>query len=90
MDAPDDHDMDSLENFDMGALDNPTPRALVPTPKEPVHYDSINDIPIPLRHTLVRLSRDHDMTDARIAELFFLPVEWVIMFTQTPPGSPHH
>jgi len=74
----------------MNALDNPTPRALVPTPKTKIHYDNVNDIPVPLRHTLVRLSRDHQLTDARIAELFFLPVEWVSLFTQTPFGSPTH
>ena len=59
-------------------------------PSEPqMDYSSPNDLPFPLRQKLVELRRK-GMPIAKIAALFFLPVEWVVLFVETPPGSTEH
>lgn len=80
----------SVEENSMNDKDDSPAYQNVQAPKSAVHYADINELPIPVRLTLVRLSREQKMSDTDIAKHFSLPVEWVMMFTQTPPGSPEH
>jgi hypothetical protein len=52
-------------------------------------YQTIEDLPLPLRQQLVELRRK-GMPIPEIADFFSLPVEWVHLFVETPPGSPEH
>lgn len=52
-------------------------------------YNSIDELPLPLRAQLVVLARK-GMSNQKIADFFTLPVEWVQMFVECPPGSPEH
>lgn len=59
-------------------------------PLAPVQpYTSIDELPLPLRAKLIELSRK-GMTIPEIATFFSLPVEWVHLFVECPPGSPEH
>ena len=55
-----------------------------------IPYADVNEIPIPLRHTMIKLSRVHGMSAAAIAKHFELPVQWVMLFVDTQPGSTEH
>jgi hypothetical protein len=55
----------------------------------PAAYNSINDLPIALRRSLVRMHRD-GMSHRQIAHHHALPVQWVQLFVETPPGARHH
>jgi hypothetical protein len=57
--------------------------------KPPLNYVRPNDIPVPLRAKLVELRRQ-GMPAAEIARIFELPLEWVLLFVETPPGSTEH
>ena len=59
-----------------------------PLPPVP-SYNSIDELPLPLRAKLIELSRK-GMNNQQIATFFALPVEWVQLFTECPPGSPEH
>jgi hypothetical protein len=56
---------------------------------EPAAYKSINDLPIALRRSLARMHRD-GMSHLQIAHHHALPVQWVQLFVETPPGASHH
>ncbi len=58
-------------------------------PDTQMDYSSPNDLPLPLRQKLVELRRT-GMPIHEIARLFFLPVDWVVLFVETPPGSTEH
>jgi DNA-directed RNA polymerase specialized sigma24 family protein len=50
---------------------------------------TINDVPVPLRATIVVLARK-GMPATEIAARFGLPVEWVVLLYECPPGSMEH
>lgn len=52
-------------------------------------YETINDVPVPLRANIVVLARK-GMPAAEIAARFTLPVLWVKLLVETPPGSTEH
>jgi hypothetical protein len=54
-----------------------------------IAYPTINDIPIPVRQKFVELRRAAQ-TPAYIAELFNVPVDWVVLVTEPPIGSSEH
>ena len=54
-----------------------------------IAYASINDIPAPVRQKFVELRRA-GQTQAYIAQLFSVPVEWVVLVTEPPIGSSEH
>jgi site-specific recombinase XerC len=54
-----------------------------------VAYDSINDLPVALRRSMVRLHRE-GMSAGRIATRLSLPEQWVKLFVETPPGASQH
>jgi site-specific recombinase XerC len=54
-----------------------------------VAYDSINDLPVALRRSMVRLHRE-GMRAGRIATRLSLPEQWVQLFVETPPGASQH
>ena len=56
-------------------------------PLEP--YKDVNDLPTSMRMSIVALGR-RGSTNQEIADLFSLPVQWVQLFTECPPGSPEH
>jgi hypothetical protein len=64
-------------------------RIPVASAKSPVVYDSINDLPIALRRSLVRMYRE-GMSPLQIAAHHALPEQWVQLFVETPPGASHH
>ena len=55
----------------------------------PVVYNSVNDLPIATRRSMVRLRRDGLSAD-QIASKLALPVHWVLLFVETPPGATQH
>ena len=65
---------------------DPTPINHLP-PMQP--YSSIDDLPLPLRAQLIALARK-GLPNQQIADFFELPVQWVQLFTECPPGSPEH
>jgi hypothetical protein len=58
-----------------------------PAPTPPPR--TINDVPVPVRITIVTLARK-GMPAAEIAARFDLPVTWVILLVECPPGSTEH
>ncbi len=54
-----------------------------------IAYATINDIPAPVRQKFVELRRA-GQTQAYIAQLFSVPVEWVVLVTEPPIGSSEH
>lgn len=52
-------------------------------------YNTIADLPFSIRAELIRL-RKKGMSIPDIASFFSLPVEWVHLFVETPPGSSEH
>jgi hypothetical protein len=54
-----------------------------------IAYPTINDIPPPVRQKFVELRRA-GQTQAYIAGLFNVPVDWVVLVTEPPIGSPQH
>ncbi len=63
---------------------NSGPFPLAPNPRQ-----EINDVPIPVRANIVALARK-GMPPAEIAARFDLPLTWVILFVECPPGSLEH
>ena len=64
-------------------------RIPVASASTPVVYDSVNDLPIAVRRSMVRMSRD-GMSAGRIAAHLALPEQWVLLFVETPPGASQH
>lgn len=58
-------------------------------PAVPMIYDNVNDLPIAVRRTLLRLHRS-GMSSLQIAAQLSLPLQWVLLFVETPPGASHH
>ena len=58
-------------------------------PAAPMIYDNVNDLPIAVRRTLLRLHRS-GMSSLQIAAQLSLPLQWVLLFVETPPGASHH
>ena len=56
-------------------------------PLEP--YKDVNDLPVSVRMSIVALARK-GLPNQQIAAFFELPVQWVQLFTECPPGSPEH
>jgi hypothetical protein len=54
-----------------------------------IAYPTINDIPTPVRQKFVELRRAAQ-TPEYIAQLFSVPVEWVVLVTEPPIGSSEH
>jgi len=55
----------------------------------PGAYGSINDLPIAVRRSLVRMYRE-GLSPLQIAAHHTLPEQWVRLFVETPPGASHH
>ena len=55
----------------------------------PAVYDSVNDLPLAVRRSFVRLYNE-GMTARQIGVKFSLPEQWVLLFVQTPPGATKH
>jgi hypothetical protein len=52
-------------------------------------YKSPDDLPLPMRQTLVQMHRQgHSVS--MIARTFEIPVEWVQLYVECPPGSTAH
>lgn len=58
--------------------------------REPCPYESINEVPLRVREHVVsvHIRRGHDAED--IAAMFNLPVQWVQLLIECPPGSTQH
>ena len=56
-------------------------------PLEP--YKDVNELPVSVRMGIVALGRQ-GLPNQQIAAYFELPVQWVQLFTECPPGSPEH
>lgn len=56
-------------------------------PLEP--YKDVNELPVSVRMGIVALGRQ-GLPNQQIAAFFELPVQWVQLFTECPPGSPEH
>jgi DNA-directed RNA polymerase specialized sigma24 family protein len=56
-----------------------------PTPRP----TDINGLPLPVRANIVTLARA-GMPHAEIAARFEIPVTWVMLLAETPPGSTEH
>ena len=54
-----------------------------------IAYPSINDIPVPIRQKFVELQRA-GQSQAYIAALFNVPVDWVRLILEPPLGSAEH
>lgn len=59
------------------------------TPATPAAYDNINDLPLALRRSMVRMYRD-GMSPRQIASHYALPEQWVQLFVEVPPGASRH
>jgi len=55
----------------------------------PAVYDSINDVPLALRRSLIRLYNE-GMTARQIAIKLSLPEYWVLLFVETPARPTKH
>lgn len=55
----------------------------------PAVYDSINDVPLALRRSLVRLYNE-GMSARQIAIKLSLPEYWVLLFVETPARPTKH
>jgi hypothetical protein len=53
-------------------------------------YKTVNDLPVPLRATIVELALQVEMPLDEIAARFSIPVQWVQLLIETPPGSTKH
>ena len=54
-----------------------------------VVYDSVNDLPVALRRSMVRLHRE-GLSARQIGVHLSLPEQWVQLFVETPPGASQH
>jgi hypothetical protein len=64
-------------------------RAPLAKPSVPAAYESINDLPLALRRSMVRMYRD-GMSPRQIAIHYALPEQWVQLFVEVPPGASRH
>lgn len=64
-------------------------RAPVASAAAPAVYDSINDVPLALRRSLVRLYNE-GMSARQIAIKLSLPEYWVLLFVETPARPTKH
>lgn len=55
----------------------------------PAVYDSINDVPLALRRSLIRLYNE-GRTARQIAIKLSLPEYWVLLFVETPARPTKH
>ena len=55
----------------------------------PVVYDSVNDLPVALRRSMVRMYRE-GLSARQIGVQLSLPEQWVRLFVETPPGASQH
>ena len=55
----------------------------------PVIYDSVNDLPIALRRSMLRMHRE-GLSPRQIGLHLSLPEQWVQLFVDTPPGASQH
>ena len=64
-------------------------RTPVASAAAPAVYDSINDVPLALRRSLVRLYNE-GMSARQIAIKLSLPEYWVLLFVETPARPTKH
>jgi hypothetical protein len=64
----------------------PVPNSQRPRVRRP---ENVNEVPVPLRAHIVTLARK-GMPVAEIAARFELPLDWVRLLVDTPPGSTEH
>jgi hypothetical protein len=55
----------------------------------PAAYESVNDVPLALRRSLVRLYNE-GMTARQIGVKLALPEQWVLLFVETPARATKH
>ena len=55
----------------------------------PVVYGSVNDLPVALRRSMVRMHRE-GLSARQIGVHLSLPEQWVQLFVETPPGASQH
>lgn len=58
-------------------------------PSAPAAYDDINDLPLALRRSMVRMHRE-GMSPRQIARHYALPDQWVQLLVEDPPGASRH
>lgn len=68
-----------------GREDTPTKHPLPPR----AEYKGPEDLPLPMRQTLVQMhAKGHSIS--MIAQTFEIPVDWVRLYVECPPGSAAH